>query len=134
MRRTVLPALLGLTALGLSACADTGTGAAAGSGGPVTVDAGDSSCDVSRTELSPGTNILSIINAGSSTTEVYLYGEGGRIVAEKENIGPGLSHDLTVQVSPGSYTVACKPGQVGDGIRTPVTVTAADGAAPRQSR
>ena len=130
MRRTVLPALLGSAALGLTACTSTAADQAAGGGGPVTVAAGDSTCEVSRTDLAPGTNVLSITNEGATTTEVYLYAEGDRIVAEKEDIAPGLSYDLTVQVQPGSYTVACKPGQVGDGIRTPVTVAAAAGAAP----
>ena len=130
MRRTVLPALLGSAALGLTACTSTAADQAAGGSGPVTVAAGDSTCEVSRTDLAPGTNVLSITNEGATTTEVYLYAEGDRVVAEKEDIAPGLSYDLTVQVQPGRYTVACKPGQVGDGIRTPVTVAAAAGAAP----
>ncbi|HEU0101635.1 MAG TPA: iron uptake system protein EfeO [Mycobacteriales bacterium] len=128
MRRSALPALLGTATLVLTACGSGDDAATGGGAGPVAVAASDSTCDVSRTELTSGKNVLSISNKGSKTTEVYLYAEGDRIIAEKENIAPGLSYDLTVQVQPGSYTVACKPGQVGDGIRTPVTV--AGDAAP----
>ncbi|MCG2803337.1 MAG: EfeM/EfeO family lipoprotein, partial [Cellulomonas sp.] len=52
-----------------------------------------------------------------------LAADGLRIVAEVENIGPGLSRDLVAQVAPGSYFTACKPGMVGDGIRAGFTVT-----------
>ena len=46
-------------------------------------------------------------------------------MAEKENIGPGICYELTVQVEAGEYEVACKPGMTGDGIRTTVTVAGA---------
>ena len=52
-----------------------------------------------------------------------LADDGLRIVAEVENIGPGLSRDLVTVAKPGSYFTACKPGMVGDGIRAPFTVT-----------
>ena len=50
------------------------------------------------------------------------------MVAEVENIGPGISRDLETDLAAGSYEIACKPGQTGDGIRTPITVTG-DGSA-----
>ena len=46
------------------------------------------------------------------------------IVAEVENITPGLKRELKVEITePGTLTTACKPGMVGDGIRAPFTVT-----------
>ena len=52
-------------------------------------------------------------------------------MGEVENIGPGLTRQLIVEVPDGgSYTTACKPGMVGDGIRAPFTVT---GTAPRST-
>jgi len=107
----------------LVACGSDATPAAA-TGGPVTVTASDDSCELSRTELQAGRNVFEITNTGSKVTEVYVYASGDRIVAEKENIGPGLAFELTTQVPEGQYTIACKPGQVGDGIRTPITVVA----------
>ena len=61
---------------------------------------------------------------GDDVTEFYLLGEDGlRVVSEVENVGPGLTRDLVVQVKPGTYYTACKPGMVGDGIRAEFTVT-----------
>jgi iron uptake system component EfeO len=93
----------------------------------VAVAAGEDSCDVERTDLEAGAVTFAVTNEGSSTTEVYVYGEDDgeftRVVAEVENIGPGISRDLETDLAAGSYEIACKPGQTGDGIRTPITVT-----------
>jgi iron uptake system component EfeO len=93
----------------------------------VAVAAGEDSCDVERTDLEAGAVTFAVTNEGSSTTEVYVYGEDDgeftRVVAEVENIGPGISRDLEADLAAGSYEIACKPGQTGDGIRTPITVT-----------
>ncbi|WP_448631531.1 iron uptake system protein EfeO [Cellulomonas soli] len=63
-------------------------------------------------------------NDGTDVTEFYLLAEDGlQVMAEVENIGPGLSRDLVVQLRPGTYWTACKPGMVGDGIRAQFTVT-----------
>ena len=100
-----------------------GDGGAAG-GGPVTIEATDEECTLSSTELDAGITTFAITNGGSQVTEVYVY-DGDRIVTEKENIGPGTSYELTVDLTEGGYQVACKPGTVGDGIRTDVAVAAA---------
>ena len=125
--RHALPAVLLTGSLALTACGGASAEGAA-AGGPVTVTASDTACDVSRTTFTAGRNTLDITNRGGQTTEVYLYAEGDRIVTEKENIAPGLHYELTVDVPQGSYVIACKPGEVGDGIRVPVTVDAAAGA------
>ncbi len=132
-RRTTLSlALLGLAAAALTGCGSD-TGAAGAAGAPVAdvveVAATDTSCALSRTDLTAGRTVFKIENTGSQVTEVYVYGQGDAIVTEKENIGPGLSYELTADIPAGDHVVACKPGQTGDGIRTPVTVAAA-GAAP----
>jgi iron uptake system component EfeO len=93
----------------------------------VAVAAGEDFCDVERTDLEAGAVTFAVTNEGSSTTEVYVYGEDEgeftRVVAEVENIGPGIPRDLETDLAAGSYEIACKPGQTGDGIRTPITVT-----------
>jgi len=95
-----------------------------GGGGPITVQAGDSTCRVSTSEAPAGTISFAVTNTGSKVTEFYLYGTGDRIMGEVENIGPGLTRQLIVEVPDGgSYTTACKPGMVGDGIRSAFTVT-----------
>lgn len=114
----VLPVAL----LALAGCAAQDAGPAA-AGGPVVVTASDQACALDRTVLPAGRHVFAITNTGSQVTEVYLYGAGDRIVAEKENIGPGLSYELTAEVPEGDYVVSCRPGMAGDGIRTAITVT-----------
>ncbi|MGH3461559.1 MAG: iron uptake system protein EfeO, partial [Kribbellaceae bacterium] len=76
------------------------------------------------TEAPAGTITFAVRNTGTKVTEFYLYGTGDRIMGEVENIGPGLNRQLIVEVPDGgTYTTACKPGMVGDGIRAPFTVT-----------
>ncbi|HYH29788.1 MAG TPA: iron uptake system protein EfeO [Pseudonocardia sp.] len=126
MSRTSRAVVLAAAAAALAACTSTApvTGDAAGGGGPIAVTAGDDSCAVAGAEAPAGTITFSVRNTGSKVTEFYLYGTGDRIMGEVENIGPGLTRDLIVEVPDGgAYTTACKPGMVGDGIRAPFTVT-----------
>jgi iron uptake system component EfeO len=121
----VVPALLCLLATPLlTACGDSDPGA---DGATVAVEASDDACKVSDTELDAGPVTFEVTNKGSKVTEVYVYGEQGgeftKIISEVENIGPGTSRNLSVDLDGGTYEVACKPGQTGDGIRTKVTVT-----------
>ncbi len=130
-RRLALAALPLVPLALLGACASDPEPASAPGGGQgsdsVQVSASDDACDLSSTELTAGITTFAITNDGSTVTEVYVY-EGDRIVTEKENIGPGTSYDLVVDLAEGEYQVACKPGMVGDGIRTDITVSAAGAA------
>jgi iron uptake system component EfeO len=119
----VLPALLCLLAAPvLAACGDSSPA----SGPAVSVEASDDACRVGATTLEAGPVTFEVTNKGSKVTEVYVYGEKDgafdTIVGEVENIGPGTSRDLSVNLGGGTYEIACKPGQTGDGIRTRVTV------------
>ncbi|MGI8651541.1 MAG: cupredoxin domain-containing protein [Geodermatophilaceae bacterium] len=102
-------------------------GSGASDGSTVAVTATDDSCELERTDLQAGLTTFVVGNEGSSVTEVYVYGEDGgeytRVVSEVENIGPGTSRDMEVDLASGTYEVACKPGQTGEGIRTEITVT-----------
>jgi iron uptake system component EfeO len=93
----------------------------------IALEASDSACTLAKTDLQAGHVTFAIKNTGSKVTEVYVY-EGDRIVTEKENIGPGTSYNLTVTLKAGTYDVACKPGQTGDGIRQKITVTGSGSA------
>lgn len=122
-------ALLSLAVLPplLAACGTEQTTTESASGPVVAVMAGDSTCDVADTELTSGPVTFAATNTGSSVTEVYVYGEQNgaykRIVGEVENIGPGTKRNLDMTLAAGSYEVACKPGQKGDGIRARITVS-----------
>jgi iron uptake system component EfeO len=108
----------------LVGCTSTAPTAGGAAGGAIPVNAADTACEVGATEAPAGTLNFAIDNTGTKVTEFYLYGAGDRIMGEAENIGPGLTRQLIVEVPDGgAYTTACKPGMVGDGIRNPFTVT-----------
>ena len=128
MRRT--PLILSLVAISaVAACGGkSDKSAAAGASGPITVKASDTACEVAKSQLDAGTHVFTIANKGSKVTEFYVYAEGDRVMGEVENITPGLSRELRVELPAGTYQTACKPGMVGDGIRN--TLTVAGSAAP----
>ncbi|MCW2799282.1 MAG: peptidase, partial [Aeromicrobium sp.] len=111
--------VLALATLSLTACASSDSTAS----GALTVAASDSACKVSASKLKTGPSTFKITNSGSKVTEFYVYAAGDRIVGEVENIGPGLSRNLVVDLPKGTYQGACKPGMVGNGIRQTLTVT-----------
>ncbi len=114
-------AVLTTTALTLGACASDPSEKAAS--GALTVEATDSGCAVSATKLEAGPSTFTVTNAGSKVTEFYVYAEGDRIMGEVENVGPGLTRNLVVDLPKGTYEGACKPGMIGDGIRQTLTVS-----------
>ena len=126
MRTSLRRPLAGLTALAAvavgSACTSTEDTGGSG-GGAIEVTASDESCELSETDLDAGLHTFEVTNDGSQVTEFYVYAEGDRIMQEVENIGPGLTSELRVELPAGDYEGACKPGMIGDGIRTPISVT-----------
>jgi iron uptake system component EfeO len=121
--------LLGAAALcagALTACSDDSS-ATKQAGATIGVTASEKECAVTKTTLPAGTHRFDVTNKGSKTTEFYVYADGDRIVGEVENIGPGLTRNLIVELAAGTYEGACKPGMVGKGVRTTLTVT---GSAP----
>jgi iron uptake system component EfeO len=125
--RAAVLAVVGVGSLaGLSACG--GKDASNAAAGTVAVEASDDACKLSTASVPAGNVTFEVTNRGSKVTEFYLYGPADKVVGEVENIGPGLSRKLTVQIpAAGRYTTACKPGMAGDGIRGELTVT---GGAP----
>ncbi|MTD54819.1 iron uptake system protein EfeO [Amycolatopsis pithecellobii] len=125
-------ALAGSAALlTLAACSSGQDSASSGGGGPITVAASDTACEVSTATANAGNLTFEVTNKGTKVTEFYLYAEGDRIVGEVENIAPGLTRKLNVEVADGGkYQTACKPGMAGDGIRGQFTVT---GGATKQA-
>lgn len=116
-------AVLAAATLALTGCTDNTQ--AAGDGAIDVVSTADA-CTVATDTTPGGTLKFNVRNDGEQVTEFYLLAEDGlRIVGEVENIGPGLTRDLVVIAPEGSYFTACKPGMVGDGIRSGFTVTAA---------
>ncbi|NRQ49782.1 iron uptake system protein EfeO [Aeromicrobium stalagmiti] len=119
--KSSLAALGVIAALGLSACASDPSESTAS--GDLTVAATDSDCKVSATKLEAGPSTFTVTNKGSKVTEFYVYADGDRIMGEVENVGPGLTRKLVVDLPKGTYEGACKPGMIGDGIRQTLSVT-----------
>lgn len=115
--------LLTIAAMSLTACASEASDSGSSASGDLTVQATDSECTVSATDLEAGPATFKITNKGSKVTEFYVYADGDRIMGEVENVGPGLSRQLVVDLPQGTYQGACKPGMIGDGIRQTLTVT-----------
>ena len=113
----------------LAACTDNAPAEKPGAGGTtnlrvMTVQATDTECKLSATSAPSGTLTFAVTNGGTKVNEFYLYGEDGKqIIGEVENIGPGISRELVLKVTPGSYVTACKPGMSGEGIRAPFSVS-----------
>jgi iron uptake system component EfeO len=121
-------ALLVLTAAALAGgalAACSGEEAAGSKGGAIAVKATDTACSVAKTSLEAGTHTFEIRNDGGQITEFYVYAEGDKIMGEVENIGPGLTRTLHVELPAGKYEGTCKPGMTGKGLRTALTVTGA---------
>jgi iron uptake system component EfeO len=115
--------VLTIAALSLAACASDPSSDGGTASGALTVAATDSKCDVSATKLKAGPSTFKVTNKGTKVTEFYVYADGDRIMGEVENVGPGLSRDLVVDLPKGTYEGACKPGMIGDGIRQTLSVS-----------
>jgi len=114
-------------AAGLTACSSS-TGGGAGSAA-ITVTGTDTTCSPATTRVTAGKVAFRLENKGSRVNELYVLRPDGSIAGERENVGPGTSGDLTVELPAGSYTLQCKPGMSGDGIRTAITATGGTNAA-----
>lgn len=88
-------------------------------------------CTVGTTSFDAGKLTFKVSNKGDKTTELYVYGPDDKIMGEVENVGPGTSRTLTVDLRKGDYQLACKPGQTGTGIRQAITVTGEGGTAAK---
>jgi len=124
-RRPLAIGAAALVGLGLAACGGEDGGSAGAADGKIVVTATDTECKVARSEAAAGTVSFAITNSGSKINEFYVYAPGDRVMSEVENIGPGVTRDLKVELPPGTYQTACKPGMGGKGIRAAFKVTGA---------
>ncbi|MEU8943617.1 iron uptake system protein EfeO [Streptomyces goshikiensis] len=129
MSTTVRSALLATTGLAIAVAAATGCAQKSGADGDgaIKVAASDTACEVSKKDFPAGKATIEVENKGAKVTELYVLFPDGRIVAERENIGPGTKATITAEIKAGDYEIACKPGMKGDGIRQQVKATGKGG-------
>lgn len=87
------------------------------------VTATDTGCEPAAPQVQAGVIRFRMTNKGSTVNELYVLDGDGRTLGEKEDIGPGTAGALTVELKAGEYRLRCRPGQKGDGIVSPITVT-----------
>ena len=114
---------LGAGCVGITGCAANNSGSS--SDGPIEVKITDTSCEVASNEVPSGTVTFSITNSGTATNEFEILAEDQlQIISERENLTPGTTVELTVQLEPGSYYTASKTNMVGALVgTTALTVT-----------
>jgi iron uptake system component EfeO len=123
MRAARLSAVAALTAAALTAVTACTAKSDAKGDGAIQVTAADTTCETSTKSVPAGHVTLHIENKGSKVTEVEIFFPDGRVVAEKENIGPGTKYTMTAEVKAGEYEIACRPGMKGHGVRQKLTAT-----------
>ncbi|HEY8720461.1 iron uptake system protein EfeO [Pengzhenrongella sp.] len=127
LRRTLTALAATALLLPLAACSDNAARtpkAGAGGARTLTVESSADKCTLSARTAPSGRVVFTVTNSGSEVTEFYLLAKDGlRIVAEVENIGPGITRNLVIAAKAGKYVTACKPGMAGKGIRADFTVT-----------
>jgi iron uptake system component EfeO len=124
--KSAVPALLCAALLAVAGCTDNVPAATgpAGDARTLSVTSSDTACTVSAVSAPSGPLTFAVTNTGTAVTEFYLLASDGlRIVAEVENIGPGITRELVLTAPAGNYFAACKPGMAGAGIRAAFQVT-----------
>lgn len=73
-------------------------------------------CEVTSSPIKPGKVELKVTNDDSKVTEVYVL-QNEKIIDELEDVGPGQTRSSSIELEEGSFSVKCKPGMKGDGIK-----------------
>ena len=94
----------------------------------------DTECTPDSTALTAGITTFEVDNQGKKGTELYILRPNGSTIGERENIGPGTKVKLTVELPAGDYVVRCRPGDIGDGIKTNIKVSGEAKAVQADSR
>ena len=109
----------------IAACGGSKSNGTTPGDGKIAVTATDTECTVAKTDANAGAVHFTVTNKGSKVTEFYVYASGDRVMGEVENIAPGVTRELLVDLAAGSYQTACKPGMTGKGLRGQFKVSGA---------
>ncbi len=111
MKKVIFAAAAAGLSLSISACAPLEADA------KISVVQDATTCELSQTEFAAGVVTFVIENVGDKTSEFYiLKSDGEGIVSEIENIGVGLTRELTVELGEGEYIYSCEQMDATDEI------------------
>jgi plastocyanin len=106
-----------------STAAPSSSATEAAEGETVTATEGEMFIELSEDSFSAGSYTFEVVNEGSGTHD-FVVERDGNDVAGTENIGPGASTTLTVDLEPGEYVFYCSvANHRAMGMEVTVTVT-----------
>ncbi len=111
MRPVSVLALAGAAAVSMSLLSACGGDGEADAAGAIPVTATDDTCEVAKTDLTAGKTTFKVTNKGSKVNEFEVLKSDGKILAERENIGPGTSVDFVVNLPVASSSCCAAPGR-----------------------
>ena len=117
--RTRLFAVLALALPLLAACSQSGGGAATAGSGSIAVTVNDQGCTPSPIEAPAGTIVFAVTNGGTEAGEFEVL-EGTQVLNEVEDIVPGVTQEMTIDLGAGTYELIC---YLDDSPRGTLTVT-----------
>lgn len=134
MRPAHVLAFAGVTALSLSVLTGCGGDDKADASGAVKVTATDDKCEVAKKDLPAGKTTFKVTNKGGKPNEFEILKSDGKILSERENIGPGTTVDFVVNLPAGAYKALCSAGQTGKGPTQDLTVSGTGAATGADAR
>jgi plastocyanin len=120
-RRRLLLAAPTVALLTLAACSTEAADVTVG------VTGTDDACIIESDIVDAGKVAFEFLNESSKVNELYVLKADGDTLGEVENVTTGTTRTLVVDLVAGDYLVRCKPGQSGDGVESPFTVTGEGG-------
>ncbi|MEY2447534.1 MAG: iron uptake system component EfeO [Acidimicrobiaceae bacterium] len=124
MRRLAIVPIVAIAMLAVAACGSDSTSTANGSKVDVTLT--DEGCNPTAITVAPGKTTFHIRNDGAGgITEFYVY-DGDKVLGERENLTPGLSGDLQLELKEGAYRTFCPGGTTKANGTLTVTAGGAD--------
>jgi FTR1 family protein len=100
------------TALVLVACGSRSSDGGSASGArQVAIKLTDAGCEPAAMKLAAGPTTFEVTNAGTGRVTEFEVLSGSRILGEKEHLVAGLSGSFTLNLKPGTYTLACPGGK-----------------------
>ena len=90
----------------LAACSQSGGGSQATGDDKIAVTVNDQGCTPGTIEAAAGTVVFAVTNGGTEAGEFEVL-EGTQVLDEVEDIVPGVTQDMTIDLEAGTYELIC---------------------------